>query len=252
MRHLCIKRSSLRSTVIFAKASATALLECTTYSRDQVLVFEGGKDFVALTTTFRNHTIGVLSGTGNGRCPSGERSCAFVWEVDGGYHRQWEAAKGMVMRPGALEFARAAGTAQPPSHPGPRNGRIIPCLHLTLTLLLFLHSKSSPSRGLIILNRNGIKNWQKPLLPRQTSITVQGAWVYVYGVDMDAFRMQKGEGEHQDTPTRRRGKKTDGESKVEKGATVEGKKTRVALYCHSVNNVAGNEEASRLGEFLTT
>lgn len=80
--------------------------------------------------------------------------------------------------------------------------------------------------------------------------------MYVYGLDMDAFRPaprvgegKQGEGEQQDTPTRRRGKKTDG-GRVEIGAIVEGKKTRVALYCHSVNNVAGNEEASRLAEFL--
>jgi hypothetical protein len=68
---------------------------------------------------------------------------------------------------------------------------------------------------------------------------------------MDAFRSpattagaRQGEGED-GTPTRRRGRKVEGN-------LGEGRKTRVALYCHSVNNVAGNEEASRLAEFLTT
>ncbi|KAJ9093539.1 hypothetical protein QFC21_006380 [Naganishia friedmannii] len=50
---------------------------------------------------------------------------------------------------------------------------------------LFVYESSSPPHsGILILNRNGIHNYQKPVIPLYTDISVDGSWVYLCGVDM--------------------------------------------------------------------
>lgn len=111
-------------------------------------------------------------------------------------------------------------------------------------------SSSSPRHGFIILNRNGIKNYQKPLVLNHTEVSVDGSWVYVYGVDMSAFRTSAAAPPQTPTKGNPRQVKPKQDASSDPAPAADAPRTRVALFCHSVNNIAGAEAAKALADSL--
>ncbi|KAJ9093770.1 hypothetical protein QFC19_008209 [Naganishia cerealis] len=131
-------------------------------------------------------------------------------------------------------------------------------------------STAPPHKGVLILNRNGIHNYQKPLIPQHTTVHVEGSWVYIHGIDMDSLTPQPPAAGTTDSPSRRSNRRARAkpQPQPQPQATTEptqtaqdppsvtpssyddAKRTRVALYCHHSKESGGEEEARKLGQVL--